>query len=382
MAVIFFLFVYVPEDSNDQYIMDKQLDHYFPSWETRFDSTRAALRTSQGCLDLLNWYIDFDAKFEVELSRILGLRYRNKYLGDYAHHISDHRFEPFFKLGNNMRILLAITTHYYKGEDELGIGFYLGKDYLNFFEAFVMAEDFDRNFSLSRTDDGPDKITYRMHPIKLTTHLNKYWKTGHLAMKFDISNRYHLQSTEHEDIWPPYYTEKGRHRYFNTRFWQDINRLRLGGIFDVEQTEFFQRDHSQSFYDDNFEIIAEPMISYRLGDKWIPSLYLTYNYRTQDDSISAYSTGIDSVFDYNRNIYAYMIDVEFHPGGRFVWHFGVQQQFYFNNQDDDFVDERLLLGLEYRHKNVWFYLVEAMEGDFPTPKYLHNHTYVQLMLLF
>jgi hypothetical protein len=124
------------------------------------------------------------------------------------------------------------------------------------------------------------------------------------------------------------------------------------------------------------------MIGYRLSDVWQPHLYLSYNYKSEDDAVYYHGTMPDSIVHYNRDVYAYLIDVEFHPGGRFVWHFGMQRQFYFNNQDNEFTDRRLLLGLEYRYKNIWFYFVEAMEGDFPTKKYLHNHTYVQLMIRF
>ena len=382
ITLVICILSFVPEDSNSQYLLDRQIAHYFPSWEIHFDSMSGGIRTSQGCLDLLNWYIDLDTKFEVNLSRILGLRYRNKYLGDYKNHICDHRFEPFFQLKKNLRLLFTITTHYYKGEDELGFGFFLGKDYLNFLEMFIIAEDFDRNFSLQHMYSGEDKIIYKQHPIKLQTHFNKYWDTGHLSLKFDVSNRYRLQSTEPWDVYPRAYIEEGLHRYFYTRFWQDIDKLRLGTIVDLKQSEFCQVDTTRIYNENIFEIIVEPMISYKLTEKWIPNLYLTYNYKTDDDSIHIFSSLEDSLFHYKRDVYAYLIDVEFHPGGNFIWHFGMQRQFYYNNQGEEFTDRRLLLGFEYRYKNIWFYFIEAMEGDFPTPKWLHNHTYVQLMLKF
>ncbi|MBA7552636.1 hypothetical protein ES705_45206 [subsurface metagenome] len=93
ITLVICILSFVPEDSNSQYLLDKQIIHYFPSWEIHFDSMSGGMRTSQGCLDLLNWYIDLDTKFEVKLSKIFGIRYRNKYLGDYTNHISD-RFIP------------------------------------------------------------------------------------------------------------------------------------------------------------------------------------------------------------------------------------------------------------------------------------------------
>ena len=92
--------------------------------------------------------------------------------------------------------------------------------------------------------------------------------------------------------------------------------------------------------------------------------------------------GTDSLFNYQRDVYAYMIDLEFRPGGNFIWHAGMQREFYCNNQGWEYTERRLLIGFEYRYKNVWFYFVEAMEGDFPTPKWMHNHTYIQLMVKF
>jgi len=376
------LFVYAPEDSNSQYLLDIQLGHYFPSWEARFDSIIGGVRTSQGCLDLLNWYINLDTRYEVNLSKILGLRYRNKYLGDYGDHISNHYFEPFFQLRENLRLYFTIAPHYYKGEDEIGSGFFLGKNYLNYLETFIIVEDFDRNFSLQDVDPGPQKIVYKQHPIELHSTYNTYWNTGHLNVQLELTNRYHLQSTELWESWPSAYTEKGLNRCFYTRFWQDIKKLRIGGIFDLEQSELLKTDTLSSFNGDLLEIIAEPMIGYRLNEKWIPTLYLSYNYKSQDDSLYYLDTAQDSVVHYQRDIYAYLIDVAFHPGGNFIWHFGMQRQFYYNNTGREFRERRLILGLEYRYKKVWFYFVEAMEGDFPTPKWLHNHTYVQLIFTF
>lgn len=382
MIFLLLLFMYAPEDSNCQYLLDKQIAHYFPSWEAQFDSFPGGMRTSQGCLDLLNWYIDFDIKYEVELSRVLGLRYRYKFLGDYGIYINDHRFDPFFRLKHNLRFFFTITTHYYKGEDELGLGFFMGNDYLNYLELAIVAEDFDRNFSLKDVPEGPERIVYQQHPIKLLLHFNSNWKNGHLTCRGDVSNRYRLGSTEIVEIGPPFFRETGLHRFLYTRFWQDIGRWRIGGILDIKESESYQQDQSTALDRVMLEAIIEPMLGCRLTDKWRTYLYLTGNRKTVTDSTHYFSIPGDSIVSYERTIGAYLIDVEFHPGGRFIWHFGMQRQFYWNNQESEFTDRRLNLGFEYRWKNMRFYFVEAMEGDFPTPKWLHNHTYVQLMIIF
>lgn len=382
MLLIFFLLQYAPEDSNAHYIMDKQLAHYFPAWDTYYDGATNALRTSQGCLDFWHWYINLETKLEANLASWFGVRYRNRYLGDYDRHISNHHFEPFFQVRKNLRILFTVAPHYYKGEDELGLGFFWGEDYLNYIEMFLVLEDFDRNYSYKNTPDGPDKITYETFPVKWQAKLNRYWSTGHLALAFELTNRYLLQSREREFTYPPYFHEQGLHRSFYTRFWQDIGKVRGGLIFDLYGSELYHIDTSRVHNGDIFEIILEPMIAYRITDKWRPALYFTYNYKTEDDSSYLFSTGMDSVVNYQRDIYAYLFDVEFHPGGSFVWHFGMQQQFYDNNQGRSANERRFTIGCEYRYRNVWFYIVEAMEGDLPMPHWLHNRTYVQLMITF
>ncbi|MGD9380796.1 MAG: hypothetical protein PVI51_09535 [candidate division WOR-3 bacterium] len=382
MFLIFFLLNYAPEDSNAHYLLDKQLARYFPAWDSRYDDVSNALRTSQGCLDFWHWYINLETKLEANLASWFGVRYRNRYLGDYDRHVSNHHFEPFFQLRDYLRFLFTVAPHYYKGEDELGLGFFWGRDYRDYVETFVILEDFDRNYSYKNTPDGPDKITYQTFPVKWQVRLNRYWSSGHLALASELTNRYFLRSTEHELIYPPYFQERGLHRSLNARFWQDIGKFRAGMVLDVYASEQYNIDTSRVHTKDIFEALIEPMFAYSITDKWQPTLYFTYNYKTEDDSLLLFSTGIAETVDYRRDVFAYLIDVEFHPGGSFIWHFGMQQQFYANNQGRSARERRFTLGLEYRYKNVWFYIVEAMEGDYPMPNWLHNRTYVQLMLTF
>lgn len=364
-----FAFAYAPEDSNYQYLLDKQLAHYFRSWEIAFDSTKNGMRTSQGCLDLLNWYIDLHLRYEAYLSRILGIRYQNYYLGDYSRHISNHYFQPFFQLKEDLRLFLSITTHYYKGEDEIGVGYFYGKDYLNFIETFLLVENFDRNFSLQCLENGSEKIIYKglEYPVKLETTINKNWNTGRLRTQITISKKYRLESTDE----PATYKEQGYAHYLYIRLFQDIGRFFFGILnefnYSVKSVKYFNENMTEKILDD----MPEFQIAYRISDKWLPNLYLTYNYKTEEETLY-----------YKRNVFAYLIDVEFYHNKRFIWHFGTQRNFYRNNKGTGIRERRINLGIEYRYNNLWFYFVEAMEGDFPTPKYLHNHTYLQLMLRF
>jgi hypothetical protein len=203
-----------------------------------------------------------------------------------------------------------------------------------------------------------------------------------VAFTGELTNRYFLRSTEIEFTYPPYFQERALHRSFHTRVWQNIGKVRAGVILDVYASELYQIDTSRVHTNEIFETLIEPMLAYSITEKWRPTVYFTYNYKTEDDSLYLFPSGLAETVDYRRDIYAYLIDVEFHPGGSFIWHLGMQQQFYENNQGRDAVERRFTLGLEYRYKNVWFYIVEAMEGDYPMPNWLHNRTYVQLMLTF
>ncbi len=374
------------EDSNSHYLLDKQLAHYLPAWECCFDSSYNGMRTSQGCLDLLNWYIDIQTRYEVSLSRKIGLRYRNHYRGDYNDHMNNHYFDPFLRLSDNSKLMLSITTHYYKGENEIGIGYQHGRDYVNHIEAFVSVANFDRNFSLKASPEGPDKYTYSglAYPIKLITTINRTWTHGRLYFDCDLGAKYKMRSTT--------LTEEGWNRKANLRVWQYIKRLQLGYLSNLQLSEIIQHRNNYAetttvYKLNTLEMINESMIAYQINEKWKPVIYLTYDYKNaREDSLLLLGQQ-----QYTRNIFAYLVDLEFSPGGRFVWHLGTQRQFYESNYTDsgigetnhrEFKERRINVGLEYRYNNFWFYLVEAMEGDFPTEKYLHNHTYLQMMMRF
>ena len=189
MLPVLFLLQYAPEDSNSQYLLDKQLAHYSPSWDAYFDSANNGIRTSQGCLDFWHWYIDLETRLEADLASWLGMRYRNRYVGDYGQHVSNHHFEPYFRVRDNVRFLFTVAPHYYKGEDEIGLGLFLGKDYINHLETFFIVEDFDRNYSYKDLPDGPDKITYQTFPVKWQVRANRYWQGGHVALNLELTNR-------------------------------------------------------------------------------------------------------------------------------------------------------------------------------------------------
>lgn len=378
MSIIFFFaFSFVPEDSNFHYLMDKQIAYYSPDWEARFDSTVNGLRVVQGCLDLVNWHIDLELRCEANLADWLGLRYRNVTFDEYGSHILDNYFEPFFQIRPDQRLFLSVTTHYNKGENQLGIGYKLGRDYVNYLETFIIAEHFDHNFSLMNIPSGPTKYVYRVFPIKWRTAFTKNWPTGRLRLDWELSYPYRLESTDTPEL----YWQEGEHYNASVRVDQEFRKFYTGLIaaFQYRDTVFWHFHSSEivSWHIKSYlEYLINPSFGYRISDRWRPILHLTFNHKQADDTTYVAN-----------NVWAYFLDVEwrtnwhFLPGQLFV-HLGTQREFYSDNRDWRFKERRLNVSLEYRYKNLWFNLHEAMEGDFPTPKWMHNHTYVQLMVNF
>jgi hypothetical protein len=214
-----------------------------------------------------------------------------------------------------------------------------------------------------------------MWPIDWRGTLTKNWTGSRLNLKWEITVPYKLESTDD----PVTYRETGSRRYLYGRFWKDFNRFRIGALAEYRYKTLETTDRSYRFENTYDEILAEPMAGYRLTDRWMPNLYLTFNMKSNEDTMLV-----------ENRCFAYYFDLEYRPTpprnpdstGVFVWHFGTQRQFFTDNRDRNFRERRLNLSLEYRYKNIWFNLHEAMEGDFPTPKYLHNHTYLQMMLKF
>jgi hypothetical protein len=357
--------------------MDKQIAYFSPDWEARYDSTVNGLRVVQGCLDLVNWYIDLELRYEARLADWMGLRYRNLSFDDYGSHISDHYFEPFFQIRPDQRLFLSITTHYNKGENQLGIGYKLGRDYVNYLETFIIAEHFDHNFSLMNIPSGPTKYVYRVFPIKWRTTFTKNWPTGRLRLDWELSDRYRLESTDT----PVTYRQEGIHYNASVRFGQEFRPLYYGLIAMAQYRDTIYSDPSSVFENcwekSYMEYFIEPAFGWRVSDRWRPILNLTYNHKENRDRLPMVIN----------DVWAYFLDVEwrtnwhFLPGRLFV-HLGTQREFYTDNRAWRYKERRLNVSLDYRYKNLWFNLHEAMEGDFPTPKWMHNHTYVQLIVNF
>lgn len=375
--MIFFVFLisFVPEDSNYHHVMDQQLSVYLTDWQLRWDSTENGLRTVQGCLDLRYWYLNIDTRFQTDLANWLGLRYRYRNYSFYHRRVQDNYFEPFFRIKPDQRLIISLTTHFYKGDNQFGIGYALGRSYLNYLETFFIAEHLDRNFSLQHEEDGPDKIIYKTFPLVWHTDLTRNWRSGRLGLTLEISNTYDLSATDH----PASYQEKGRRAQIDLSLRQDIKRSRLNLWYRAENQWLNRTDSlfagaftaSESFH------FVHAGYGYRLNDRWRPTVYLTYNTVKVEDDTSHLT---------NR-VWAYLLDVEYRTPWRFMpgaWlvTFGVQQEFYHDTNERNFKERRFNLNLEYRYHKIWFRFMEAMEGDWPMPKNLHNHTYLQLLLGF
>ncbi len=375
--LILFLLSFVPEDSNYHHVMDQQLIVYLTDWQVRWDSTENGLRTVQGCLDLRYWHLDIDTRFQTDIAPWIGLRYRYRNYGFYNRRVDNNYFEPFFPIKPGQRLFISVTTHFYKGDNQFGLGYSFGRTYLNHLETFLIAEHLDRNFSLQHEEDGPDKIVYSMFPLVWHTELIQNWRTGRLGLAFEVSNTYRLASTDH----PASFWEKGRRTMASFSFRQDIRRSRFTAWYNMEDRWLIRSD--STFTGSNGFTTAEGFhfihtgYGYKINDRWRPTAYLTYNTNRAEDDTA-----------YNKtNVWAYMLDVEY----RTPWHFmpgawivtfGTQQEFYTDTGAREFHERRFNVNLEYRYNKFWFRFMEAMEGDWPMPGNIHNHTYVQMMLTF
>lgn len=369
LSLLLLIVVYAPEDSNCHYVMDQQLAYFKPDWEMMFDSTGSGMRCSQGCLDIRNWYIDLELRHQAMLSRLLGLRYRNHYRGDYEDHVTDHFFEPFFPLGRSQYLFFSITVHYYKGEDDLGIGHVWGDDYLNRWENFIVVENFDRNFSVQSVANGYENRVYDVprFPVKWWSDLHLSWDRGFLHAGARVGPEYRILSTDPDHN----YQEEGSDNTADLRLHHEVGRCLCGYRMTALMRSRDIQDSARTSSVNITDLLAEPMLGYGLSEKWELSGYFTYNYKVEEDTAR-----------YERNTWSIMAEAWFRPGGSLSWRFGAQQQYCETTLRDGFWERRLLVGLEYRTPKIWFYLVEALEGDWPIPKTPHNHTYVQVMYRF
>jgi len=367
--VIFLLFTLQflePEDSNNLYLMDLMLATPEEQFVIGFDSLLSGLYTNQGCLDLMNWYIELLIKSDFYLSRRVCLRYRYRKLGDYDRQIDEHRFEPTLNL-KRIRFHLMISPKYYKGGDEIGAGFSLG-DYLNYLEIFLTIPDFDRNFSLRDTPDTLPRYLYKRFPIRLTFEIRKRWQQGYAKLLLDRTmTSFQVWSgheTRKEDRWNLLLYLTSWHGRFN---------LELNTRYDERNRRDFLLPTRELRPDTLNWLEIQPGIGFRFS----PKLSVYFRYRIDS------KRHLRNQFDYHRSGNSQYLDLHYRMSDQYLWHFGYQGEYLKSGELKIVNNHRFIIGLEYIFPKGRFVLWEGIEADRPFRILrFHNHTYLSLLVSF
>ncbi|HIE05956.1 MAG TPA: hypothetical protein EYP58_04055 [bacterium (Candidatus Stahlbacteria)] len=366
--ILFLLFLlYEPEDSNNMYLIDQMLVVPEEQFIVAYDSAVSGLFTTQGCLDLMNWYIKLDIKHDAWLSSWLGLRYRYRKIGDYDRSADEHRFEPTFKIGKQ-NLHLMIIPRYYKGGDEIGIGYSTGSDYLNYLQLFLSVPDFDRNFSLRDTPDSLPRYKYKRFPIRLSLELRRRWGVGYF--KF-IINR----------ILPSFQIWEGQESIRSDEFgysayltsWHGRFNLGFAADYNVQNERNFDMV-ARVFNGDSlswFEV--QPWVGFRISKRW--TVFFRYRVETKWHK--------DDLSDYHREGNSQYLDIHYRMSDHYLWHFGYQGEYLESGMLKIVNNHRFVVGLEYDFNRGRFVLWEGIEADRPWRiARFHNHTYLSFLVNF
>lgn len=372
----FFLIMAVPEDSNELYLMDMNWTTFPSEWDLAYDSSLFAFRSTQGCLDLIRWYIVYEIKFRYPLYKGFGVRYSYYEKDDYDEVIKRHRIEPFLKLKGNYFGHLMVTPNFGKIEDEIGAGISWFPDPLNYWEFFFIVKDFDNNFSLQRTRTGEEKDLYTdlAYPYKLTLEFRKEFKY------FRVKNYTEYVTTAKKELQDP---ENHRTKYFSSyRGYgrietKPMERMMIGTVWEYNGSEE-KSEFTDSVTSDTLrKWMVEPYLSFFFTDKWElniqfrfteklhnlykrywfgPSIYLNYRVNRGIEFIAGYQSSIRKRWRDGLVLYD-------------SWH--------------DF-QNRIALGVQFIFPNrARLLLYEGIELDGAWKWKLthpHNHTYASLFL--
>jgi len=147
MIILLLLFT---GDSNTLYAMDMTAGIFPVEWDSSFMLPYNGFRTVQGCLDLENWYQEYQAGFNTEIYRNMRFFYEYQKLNDYRLNIEKHRFS--LRLINGIHYLnIYVIPSFSKKDDEAGIGYGIKLNNL-WIEADMGVYQFDNNYYLSKVE--------------------------------------------------------------------------------------------------------------------------------------------------------------------------------------------------------------------------------------
>ena len=147
MIILLILFT---GDSNTLYAMDMTAGVFPVEWDSSFMLPYNGFRTLQGCLDLENWYQEYQAGFNARIYRNMRFCYEYQKVDDYRLNFETHRFS--LRLINGMHYLnIYVIPSFSKKDDEAGIGYGIELDNL-WIEADMGVYQFDNNYYLSKVE--------------------------------------------------------------------------------------------------------------------------------------------------------------------------------------------------------------------------------------
>ena len=165
MIILLLLFT---GDSNTLYAMDMTAGVFPVEWDSSFMLPYNGFRTLQGCLDLENWYQEYQAGFNARIYRNMRFCYEYQKVDDYRLNIEKHRFS--LRLINGMHYLnIYVIPSFSKKDDEAGIGYGIELDNL-WIETDMGVYQFDNNYYLSKVEL-TTKTPFVRYPITASVKL-------------------------------------------------------------------------------------------------------------------------------------------------------------------------------------------------------------------
>lgn len=369
MIILLFFLI---EDSNTLYLMDESFTLFPPSEETLFTYHTNAIRTVQGCLDIDRWYQRYEAGIKMPLFSNLSMAYHLYKEDDYDFHKETHSFELQW-IPEGRRIPLSfsflIAPTYLKRNDMIGLSVGYWKNQSNNHSVYLIVEDFDHNYALSKKTDSLED-PYRRFPIRieLIGTIRNRWAF--------LSYRYH-------------YTIPGKKDFY--LFDESIGKEEYGGM-SLSISSYYSLFKDLSFglrlrytQRDSFHISYEPFEDF--GCDWEhlfaePFLYIRLFKR--DDLRIGFPMDFKEILSdslqYKRRWFGITLLYYYHWRDWLTVPLGVQKSWRLNEVENQ--ETRGVLGLDFRfNQRTYLAIREGIELDtslsniFKNP---HNHTFVML----
>lgn len=373
---LLFLFL-ISQEANTLYLMDESWTVFPAREETLFTSSKNAMRTVQGCLDLDRWYQRYEVKLETRLFSRIFMKYDLDKEDDYdlkeENHVFTLRWLPEEDKGLPLTYSFFISPQHLKVHDFTGMGIGYWENRRNNHRLNFILYDFDHNYSLSKKSN-PEESPYTRFPlgIKLEGNIRNQW--SYLSYSYEWIVRGKKEFRINDEI-----TGRGEYGakslYINTHYYP-FNIITAGFYL-----KYYRQDSINVIYEGNdyeYELehlFAEPFVEFKIfeNNRIYLGFPLDYKYKLKDtDEYRRKWYGI-SVYD--------MIKVtnwlSVTTGMQKTWR---------KIEDDSNSETRAVIALDFNfRKSFYFSIKEGVELDLPISSILkspHNHTFVTLSMIF